>query len=215
MSRRDWWIGIGVVAFAIIIHALVPGFEWWSRNGVNPLPSADPTEEILVGTAMPTLPSTGADVAPAVLGGTTSSCTIDRSVHSRSVAQMGAGERRALGRMRISNGTGSDAVAVLVHDPDGAPGRAIFIRAGKVGVIGSVPSGRYRLRFHRGLPAGSPGDRRFCRPTGGADPHDTFDFSEVVSDGVTQYVTYEVTLHPVSASTARASHSPVQFAPSE
>lgn len=38
MTRRDWWLGIMLVASAILLHALIPRYDWrhvdgaaWSR----------------------------------------------------------------------------------------------------------------------------------------------------------------------------------------
>ena len=33
MTRRDWWIGVAVIALAILLHAAVPRYEW---HPVNP-----------------------------------------------------------------------------------------------------------------------------------------------------------------------------------
>ena len=30
MTRRDWWLGVLLLAGAIILHALIPRFEWVS-----------------------------------------------------------------------------------------------------------------------------------------------------------------------------------------
>ena len=34
MTRRDWWLGIVVLAFAIVLHAAVPRYEWRTIRGV-------------------------------------------------------------------------------------------------------------------------------------------------------------------------------------
>jgi hypothetical protein len=34
MTRRDWWLGVGVVVAAIVLHALVPRYEWRNANNV-------------------------------------------------------------------------------------------------------------------------------------------------------------------------------------
>jgi hypothetical protein len=28
MTRRDWWLGLGLLVAAILVHALVPRYEW-------------------------------------------------------------------------------------------------------------------------------------------------------------------------------------------
>lgn len=35
MTRRDWWMGILLLAAAVLAHALIPRYEW--RN-VGPVP---------------------------------------------------------------------------------------------------------------------------------------------------------------------------------
>ena len=34
MTRRHWWIGIAVVAAALLLHALVPRYDWRGGGGV-------------------------------------------------------------------------------------------------------------------------------------------------------------------------------------
>lgn len=34
MKRRDWWIGIALVVAAIVLHALVPRYEWRNYGSV-------------------------------------------------------------------------------------------------------------------------------------------------------------------------------------
>ena len=28
MTRRDWWLGVAVLALVILVHALLPRYEW-------------------------------------------------------------------------------------------------------------------------------------------------------------------------------------------
>lgn len=28
ITRRDWWIGIAVIVLALLVHALVPRYDW-------------------------------------------------------------------------------------------------------------------------------------------------------------------------------------------
>lgn len=35
MTRRDWWLGILVVGGVILLHALVPRYEWRTVEGVT------------------------------------------------------------------------------------------------------------------------------------------------------------------------------------
>jgi hypothetical protein len=245
VAHRDWWIGIGIVAFAIIVHACLTTVEWWSRGDIPlfeidaataglradqlegqsspPRAQAPPshalggradriaaTAAIVPGTSVRTAgnidrsdpAAAGAETAAGWMGGTASACTIRQSTRSLSETAIDHRSRPALGRLRVDNETGSDAVAVLVADPDGAPRRAIFIHTGEIGVIASVPVGRYHLRFQLG--SGWGRERHFCQSSGTPEFDEPFDFSEIDSDAGTRYATYEVTLHPVVAGTAHA-----------
>lgn len=33
MTRRDWWLGVGIVASALLLHAALPRYEWRSPGG--------------------------------------------------------------------------------------------------------------------------------------------------------------------------------------
>src|SRR5688572_23816738 len=33
MSRRDWWIGVGVVALALLLHTAFPRYDWRQLHG--------------------------------------------------------------------------------------------------------------------------------------------------------------------------------------
>jgi hypothetical protein len=291
MARRDWWIGIGIVAIAIIVHAFVPRFELRSRDGMplvrvdrwtgrveampvdpQPLPpealsepssvdgtadlaanappgaaaktdtfrraeidqqagsreadasplagvavkparsfvATDPTAGTPASAGMSVVPAVGGEARPALLGAAAVACTIDQSVRQRSGTEAGRRYRKGLGRLRIKNGMASNTVAVLLNDADGAPRRAMFIRAREVGVFTSVPSGRYRLRFQRSSDAarhqsgaGWLREGRICQRSGTSEFDEPFDFFEIESDLNTQYVSYELTLHPAATGTAR------------
>ena len=291
MARRDWWMGIAIVAFAIIVHAFVSRFEWRTGDGhpvvpvdprtgrvqavqgdpqplsPDPRPAAPGIDAIgyapqeapsdaafetgtfrlpdtgrpaasrgadpsslaaaavkpaapLVSTErndvmpararMPVVPAVGAQARPALLAAAAVDCTIDQSVRQRSGAEAGRRHQKGLGRLRIKNGLASDTVAVLVNAADGAPRRAMFIRARQVGIFTSLPSGRYRLRFQRSANAaqrpsdsGWPREGRLCRRSGTSEFDEPLDFFEIDSDSNTQYVAYDVTLNPVVVGTAR------------
>lgn len=32
--RRDWWIGVAAIVLAILIHALIPRYEWRQQDQV-------------------------------------------------------------------------------------------------------------------------------------------------------------------------------------
>jgi hypothetical protein len=33
MTRRDWWLGIGAVVVAILLHAAIPRYAWRDTSG--------------------------------------------------------------------------------------------------------------------------------------------------------------------------------------
>lgn len=33
MTRRDWWLGVACIVAALILHALVPRYEWRHIDG--------------------------------------------------------------------------------------------------------------------------------------------------------------------------------------
>ena len=33
MTRRDWWLGVALIVAAIVLHALVPRYEWRDAGG--------------------------------------------------------------------------------------------------------------------------------------------------------------------------------------
>jgi len=33
MTRRDWWFGIGALVLAVLLHALLPRYEWRDPGG--------------------------------------------------------------------------------------------------------------------------------------------------------------------------------------
>src|SRR5882724_3855500 len=142
------------------------------------------------------IPSSGTTVQPVL-----PPCPPDAHVRPTSGAELGGYHRGGLGRLRVANGTESDAVAVLIDDATEVPRRAIFIRSGESGAVTSVPSGRYRLRFQLGSDWLS--ERRFCRIRGTSEFERAFEFQEVESDRGTRYSAYEVTLHPVPQGSAR------------
>ena len=120
-------------------------------------------------------------------------CADDGAVRPGSGAELGGKQdRRGLGKLQIDNRTGWDAVATLIEDPDGTPRRAIFIHDGARGVIASIRSGRYRLRFQPGTDC--VGGRRICRDSDSSESDEAFDFREVSSESGSGYATYHVTL---------------------
>jgi len=183
---RRWAVAASVAGILLlswgVYHIANPPQEKNSRASVRPPPPAIPAP---VATVQPVLPP----------------CSPEAQVRPRSGAELGGRHRGGLGRLRVANGTDSDAVAVLIDDATEAPRRAIFIRSGESGAMTSVPPGRYRLRFQLG--SDWLAERRFCRTRGTSEFDSAFDFEEVESDRGTRYSTYELTLHPVPQGTAR------------
>ena len=140
-------------------------------------------------------PLAGVRVAPQnIMNRPRATCADDGAVRARSGAEPGGKEdRRGAGKLQIDNRTGWDAVATLIDDLDGTPRRAIFIHNGARGVIASIRSGRYRLRFQSG--ADCPGGRRLCRQSDASESDEAFDFREVSPESGSGYATYHVTLH--------------------
>jgi len=122
--------------------------------------------------------------------------SVDRPPSS---VELGGRHRGGLGKLSVSNGTDYDAVAVLTESD--VPRRAIYIRNGETGIMTSIPRGRYQLRFQLGLNWQT--DRRFCELKGTSEFLEEFEFDETELGSSIEYSTYEVTLHPVLAGTAR------------
>lgn len=32
MTRRDWWLGVFVVALVLLLHTAIPRYEWWTAG---------------------------------------------------------------------------------------------------------------------------------------------------------------------------------------
>jgi hypothetical protein len=102
----------------------------------------------------------------------------------------------------VTNGTGFDAVAVLIDDFAGMPRRAIFIRQGESGSITSIRPGHYRLQFQLGTDWLTE-SRRFCRLLDTSEFENLFDYQEIESNEGIESSDYEITLHPVKGGKAR------------
>ena len=66
MARRDWWMGIAIVAFAIIVHAFVSRFEWRSGDGHQVVPVDPQTGRVEAVQGDPQPPSRYPQPAPPV-----------------------------------------------------------------------------------------------------------------------------------------------------
>jgi hypothetical protein len=212
MTRRDWWLGVVVVTIAVLLHALpryqrpvevtpparassVPGLDAPAEPGGVEIqvPLSDIKSEPL-GTG-------GVRVtAQKIVNRPAAPCALEGAVRPRSGAELGGKQdRRDSGKLQIDNRTGWDAVATLVEDSDGTPRRAIFIRNGALGLITSVPSGRYRLRFQ--ARCDWPVGRRSCRHADTSEIDEALDVRKVSSGSGRGSATYHVTLHKHVAST--------------
>jgi hypothetical protein len=110
------------------------------------------------------------------------------------------GIHQGLGRIKIDNGSGLDAVAAL-RQPSGRDIRRIYITAGSTARIAAIPSGEYELIFSVGRYwVQEIGD--FCENRSHSRFDETFAFTETYERGATQYSEWEVTLHRVTGGNA-------------
>lgn len=130
------------------------------------------------------------------------SCSPESISRPRSSTEIGGKYRGGLGKLKISNGTASDAVAVLLDHLSDLPLRAIFVREGEVGLMTAIPAGVYRLRFQLGTDWLV--ERRFCQPLTTSEFNEPFAFEERELSEATEYSVYEVTLHTVPGGTAKS-----------
>ncbi len=129
---------------------------------------------------------------------------VDRPLSS---TELGAKYRNGLGRIKVSNGTERDAVAVLNDERADQPRRAIYIRAREDGQITSIPVGVYRLKFQFG-DSWLKSAAHFCEPTGSSVFSEKFTFDEKTVESGTHYDTFTVTLHAVLAGNASSERLP-------
>ena len=190
-ASRRWVFYVGAAVLVLLSVVF-----WFGRNGgdessnrkLNP-PVHSPIEAVPQTESAPPLSAL-------------SRCPVDLPARPKSGAELGGRHRGGLGKLRVENGTDSDAVAVLIDEETTTPRRAIFIRSGESGVVTSVPPGRYHFRFQLGTDWLR--ERRFCRLIGTSEFDEVFDFEEeFTSEQRTKYRTFEVTLHPVLQGTAR------------
>ncbi len=151
---------------------------------------------------------------------TTPLCPVESQVRPISGTELGGKHQRGLGSLKISNGTGLDAVATLNDDTvSTTPRLAIFVRNGESATIASVPIGTYRLRFQFGT-TWLQRERKFCLLQGKSEFDKPLDFSETkyeTEDGYgTRYATHMVTLNPVlggNAKTHALPDTPIELPP--
>lgn len=142
----------------------------------RPLPSTPATE---------TLPRVRCDdeVAPPVSG-----------------AEIGGRHRGGLGSLTIKNGSESDAIAVVLDATTLQPRRAIYIRRGEVGMMGSMRVGSYIVRFQLGDTW--LGSRRFCHISSTSEFEKSIEFVERQTDTGTEFSNVELTLFTVQGGNA-------------
>lgn len=132
---------------------------------------------------------------------TTPTCPAADVLRPRTSRELAPFSSTGHGRLTIDNGTGLDAVAVLVHAYDEHPYRAIYIRAGEKGIFTRIAQGSYYLRFQFG--ADWTRQRRFCEIHGTEQFVEVLDFTERLKGDVIEYAVFEVTLHRIAGGNAR------------
>jgi hypothetical protein len=133
------------------------------------------------------------------------SCT-DSAERPQSGPLPGVAATESRGALTITNGTNSDAVAVLFEVPTETPTRAIYVRSGDKATTSGVPAGNYWLRFQLG--SNWLVGRRFCAITGTAEFEKVLSFSERERLGSVEYNSIELTLHAVRGGTAKTDKLP-------
>jgi hypothetical protein len=151
-----------------------------------------------VANASPSPPPLERHARPPAITPGCSAADVVRPPTSRELAPFSA---TGYGRLTIDNGTGVDAVAVLVRAYNERPYRAIYIRSGEKGVFTRVAQGRYYLRFQFGVDWTR--QRRFCEIHGTNQFVDVLDFTERLRGDAIEYAVFEVTLHQVVGGNAR------------
>lgn len=135
--------------------------------------------------------------------GSSPACEPDGAVPASST-ELTRGVRDGRGVLAVDNGTGADAVVVIVG-PMGRVFRRFFVRAGSVGEAHAVPIGAYYVRFVFGS-GYSRASGRFCTISGAEEFNEPFTFEENRTSDSVEYVVQRITLHKVSNGNA-PSHS--------
>lgn len=107
-------------------------------------------------------------------------------------------------KLRISNGTTSDAIAKLVDTSSGRTVRLVYIQAGSVANVSAIASGFYTLKFS----LGSEYDKengKFLNSQSFSKFDDTLDCTVTKTSSGLTWTDHEVTLNPVLGGTARTS----------
>ncbi|MEU9115701.1 hypothetical protein AB0D04_28940 [Streptomyces sp. NPDC048483] len=115
------------------------------------------------------------------------------------------GSRGGLGRLTVSNGTGTDAVVTLTRGSRTA--FSVYVRGGADTTVRSVNSGSYTVYFTTGEDWDG-GKRSFTRECSFQKFDDTADFRTVQVAGGTQYTVLRLTLNKVFGGNASTSEVP-------
>ena len=180
---------------------LIPVLAWWVTRPAKRILDSSALPRATSLALAPSTPIPAATPLPAATPGpdaTSSACSPGALYRPRSGEELGAGHRSGLSRLRVVNGTGHDAVVVLI-DPSGKPRRAIFIRSGESGPITQIPAGTYRLRFQLG--SSWRRARGFCEPIGTSEFDRPLEFARREPSAGTASTTFELTLDPLPQGT--------------
>ena len=108
------------------------------------------------------------------------------------------------GWLRISNGTGDDAIAKLVESTTGKTCRRVYIQAGDTTKIERIGSGTYILKFSLGSGYDSS-EGRFTGHASFSKFDEILDYTVQRNGNGVEWFNHEVTLNPVVGGTARTS----------
>lgn len=122
---------------------------------------------------------------------------------------------RGAGKLKIDNGTGSDAIAKLVNLISNKSIYTVYVKSNSVFTIGNISDGNYKLFFN----LGNDWDKTLRAFTANSSYEvfeDSFDFVTTKTDEGdyinTQYTTFNVTLNPVVNGQAKTDNiDPTQF----
>ena len=132
-------------------------------------------------------------------------CPVSTILRPESGTELISGYNDGRGELRVVNGTGSDAVVGMFEEGTEIPQRAMYIQKGDTGVIRSVATGRYRLRFQLG--SSWLAESRFCNVQGTSEFDSAFNFAETIEERAStvgvRADAYQITLHPVVHGTAK------------
>jgi len=109
-----------------------------------------------------------------------------------------AGYLDGLGKLTIENGTGLDAIAKLVNTKTNKSIFTVYMKANSTYVIRNISDGDYKLFFNLGNNWGADIKAFVVNSS-----YEVFEEPFVFTTSNTQYITFSVTLNPVSGGTAQ------------